>query len=85
MNDKLRYIFGLLLKPSFLVKVMVLMTLTEMHEYTKYKLCRSIQDLFYWPEGFCADTVVISLFFVFVFLVLLDYFQIIKSIHTVED
>jgi len=53
------------LNPNYLWKKVALMILCRIHDFTRYKVCRSLTDLFYWPDGFCADTVVICLFFIF--------------------
>jgi len=43
---------------------MALIILCRLHDFTKYKTARTINDLFYWPEGLCLDMVVIIAFFV---------------------
>lgn len=48
---------------DYLWKKIALIIICRIHDYTRYKICRSFSDLFYWPDGFCADTVVIILFF----------------------
>ena len=46
-------------KPTLYVRIFLLFALGEMHEITKYKTARSIKELFYWPEGFCVDVIVV--------------------------
>ena len=58
--------------PNYLWKKVALMILCRIHDFTRYKVCRSLVDLFYWPDGFCADTVVIILFFAVSLLSLWD-------------
>lgn len=41
------------------VRIMLVFFLCRIHEYTRYKFCRTIQDLFYWPNGICLDTFVV--------------------------
>lgn len=53
------------------------------HDYTKYKVCRSISDLFYWPEGPCLDMIVILAYMVDVALIL--YEMICKYIMVVKE
>lgn len=48
---------------DYLWKKVVLLILCRIHDFTRYKICRSFSDLFYWPDGFCADTIVVMLFF----------------------
>ena len=61
---------------GYVIKRLILFALCIVHDFTKYKLCRSFADIFYWPEGFCADMVVIALFFLFAILCVLDDFKI---------
>ena len=65
--------------PSYLWKKAALMIICRIHDYTRYKICRTFSDLFYWPDGFCADTVVIILFFTIGMLSLWDDANIIAS------
>lgn len=44
---------------SFIIKAMTVVALCRIHEYTRYRLCRTIGDLFYWPDGFCLDMVIV--------------------------
>lgn len=48
---------------DYMWKKAALLIICRIHDYTRYRICRSFTDLFYWPDGFCADTVVIILFF----------------------
>lgn len=52
-----------IMMPRYFLKKMGILLLCIVHEFTKYKTCRNFSDLFYWPDGFCADTVVIIAFF----------------------
>lgn len=45
------------------IELFALRAFLEIHEYTKYIKCRSISDIFYWPEGPCLDMLVVGLFF----------------------
>lgn len=51
-------------RKDYWMKKLALIFLCIVHDFTKYKECRSVADLFYWPEGICADMVVMSLFIV---------------------
>lgn len=57
---------------DYLWKKITLLALCRIHDFTRYKVCRSLSDLFYWPDGFCADTVVVILVFVIGLLSLWD-------------
>ena len=59
-RDLLEEIF----KPRYLVRFILLYMLCKVHNVTKYKVARNFMDLFYWPEGFCLDTVVVIVFVV---------------------
>ena len=48
---------------KYLIKKICILILCVVHEFTKYKTCHNFYDLFYWPDGFCADTIVIITFF----------------------
>ena len=61
---------------AYVAKRLIIFLLCIVHDFTKYKSCRSFADIFYWPEGFCADMVVIALFFLFAILCVLDDFKI---------
>lgn len=65
--------------PNYLWKKIALMVLCRIHDFTRYKVCRTLLDLFYWPNGFCADTVVIILFFSIGLLSLWDDASIIAN------
>ena len=45
--------------PKIIIKWSILIFLIKIHDYTKYKFCRSFADLFYWPDGICLDTIVV--------------------------
>lgn len=65
--------------PSYLWKKLALLIICRIHDFTRYKICRSFSDLFYWPDGFCADTVVVILFFAIALLSLWDDASIVAS------
>ena len=50
-------------KVLYLIKTITLLVLCRVHDFTRYKVCRTIRDLFYWPEGVCIDMLVIFCFF----------------------
>lgn len=68
---------------SFFIKIFVLLVLCVIHDFTKYKVCRSIRDLFYWPEGPCLDMIVIFAYMVDVVLIL--YELIYKYVMAMKD
>lgn len=52
-----------------------------LHDKTKYKVCRSFTDLFYWPNGFCLDMVVVIAFFPAVIIsIYFDYERVLKPV-----
>ncbi len=57
-------IMSLIQKPTYWVPKLALIILCLIHDKTKYHTARSIQELFYWPEGFCMDMVVVAAFFI---------------------
>ena len=64
---------------AWFLKSMLLLGLCKVHEFTRYKACRSITDLFYWPEGFCLDTVVVIAFFLIGVWILFDEIRLLYS------
>lgn len=51
------------LSAESVISKLLLVLMCGIHEFTKYTNCRSIGELFYWPEGFwCWDMVVVVLF-----------------------
>ena len=60
-------------KIMLLLKIVALLALCRVHDFTRYKVCRSFSDLFYWPEGLCIDMFVIYGFFLIMALVIKDY------------
>lgn len=62
--EYLKKFFGSKLGFCLTVQMLVLVVLCHVHDLTKYKNCRSIVDLFYWPDGFCLDMVVIGAFMI---------------------
>lgn len=64
---------------KYFVNVIIMLTLCRIHDYTKYKQCRTLSDLFYWPEGPCIDMlIVISVLFLGI-LLLYDYHIVMKK------
>ncbi|MGO5232070.1 hypothetical protein ACTQ1U_13560 [Thermoguttaceae bacterium LCP21S3_D4] len=55
---------------SFILKSLVLVILCYVHDFTRYMVCRSVRDLFYWPEGPCLDMVVVVAFMIDALLIL---------------
>ena len=49
-------------RPVYWIPRILLLALCLLHEKTKYHTARSITELFYWPDGFCADMIVLALF-----------------------
>ena len=68
--------------PGYLLKKVGILLLCFIHEFTKYKMCRNFSDLFYWPDGFCADTVVIIAFFVLAGWCVWDDLRIVADIES---
>ena len=50
-------------EPKYFSKRIILMALCIIHDFTKYHTARSVQDVFYWPDGLCPDMVVVGAFF----------------------
>lgn len=71
-------------KPQFYIRVLLLFILCTVHEFTKYKTARNIVDLFYWPEGFCPDMIVIISVFVLLIQIMYLYVGILIR-QTKED
>ena len=40
----------------------ILIMLCALHEKTKYHTARNIRELFYWPDGYCLDMLVLAVF-----------------------
>lgn len=59
-------------------KATILWTLCRVHDYTRYKPCRSLQDLFYWPNGICLDTAVVFAAIITALLVAYDELKMIQ-------
>lgn len=59
-------------KVLYLIKAIALLVLCRIHDLTRYKVCRTFSDLFYWPEGLCVDMLVIFSFFIIGALMLYD-------------
>lgn len=53
-----------LIRKEYLIKKLTLIVLCIIHDFTKYKKCRNLVDLFYWPKGKCLDMAVIAMFIV---------------------
>lgn len=58
-NSSIMKIWNEMCKPSIYIRSFLLIVLGRVHEITKYKTARSIKELFYRPEGFCIDTIVV--------------------------
>jgi len=56
-------IFSQHITVQYLTKKFCIVILCMVHDLTKYKICHNFFDLFYWPDGFCLDTLVIIAFF----------------------
>ena len=56
-----------------------LIVLLFLHEMTKTRIRRSFAELFYWPEGFCVDMVVVIVFFVVAFICVANDLKIFKK------
>ena len=50
-------------RPGYWLPKILLIVLCLIHDKTKYHTARSIADLFYWPDGFCIDMAVMTMFF----------------------
>ncbi|MBQ0027512.1 MAG: hypothetical protein KBS96_02800 [Lachnospiraceae bacterium] len=61
-------------KVLYLIKAIALFVLCRVHDFTRYKVCRTFSDLFYWPEGLCVDMLVIFSFFIIGALMMYDAF-----------
>lgn len=69
-------------KIMYLAKVALLLILCRVHDYTRYKVCRSFSDLFYWPGGLCADMAVVLGVFLLGALICWDQGKIFIKLHT---
>ena len=47
------------MKTSYWEKRAIMLLLCNLHTLTRYKVARTIEDLFYSPNGFCFHTVVV--------------------------
>ena len=80
IRDKMKKWVAYVKSPRCLVPRILLLALCLIHEKTKYHTARSIAELFYWPDGFCADMVVIALFVVVATsCIFLDFKYLLKS------
>ena len=61
-------------KALYIIKAIALIILCRVHDFTRYKVCRSFSDLFYWPEGPCVDMLVIFSFFIIGAFMMYDAF-----------
>lgn len=68
-----------LFKILYLIKVVMILILCRVHDFTRYKVCRSFSDLFYWPEGPCMDMLVVFGVFLLGILIQYDYYVFIRS------
>ena len=66
------------LKIMYLVKAVMILVLCRVHDFTRYKECRSFTDLFYWPEGPCIDMLVVFGVLLLDFLLFYDYYMFVK-------
>ena len=60
----LEFVKANLFRKDYWIKKLALIFLCIVHDFTKYKECRSLADLFYWPDGICLDMAVIAVFIV---------------------
>lgn len=66
-------------RPRFYIRAILLLLLCRVHDFTKYKTARTLIDLFYWPDGFCIDMIVVGLCFILAFQILLIYMSLYKK------
>lgn len=64
--------------PMYWIPKLALIILCLIHDKTKYHTARSIQELFYWPEGFCMDMVVVAAFFIIAAISLYGDFKFLR-------
>lgn len=73
-----------MLSPQYFIRFVFLYMLCKVHDITKYKVVRKFVDLFYWPDGFCLDTIVVIMYFVvYVQLIYLSLKICIKGIKEI--
>lgn len=65
---------SMVFKVMYFIKAIALIVLCRVHDFTRYKVCRTLSDLYYWPEGMCVDMIVIFSFFVIGVLLIYDAF-----------
>lgn len=65
-------------KIMYLFKVVMILALCRVHDFTRYKVCRSLTDLFYWPEGLCIDMLVVFCVLLLCLLIFYDYYMLVK-------
>lgn len=63
------------------IELFTLRVLLEIHEYTKYINCRSIRDIFYWPEGPCLDMLVVGLLFLDCIILVAEEIRSIRKVN----
>lgn len=61
-------------KVLYLIKAIALLVLCRIHDFTRYKVCRSFSDLFYWSKWACVDMLVVLNFFIIGSLMLYNTF-----------
>lgn len=59
MQNVFNYVFS----KQFCLGRALLIILCLVHEKTKFHTARTIKEVFYWPNGFCIDTVIVIAFF----------------------
>lgn len=73
-------------KAMYILKIFAVIVLCRIHDFTRYKVCRSFTDLFYWPEGWCIDMLVVFLIFLLgAFLIIDDLAFLNKSKVKIDD
>lgn len=67
----------------FILEFLLLLITCCVHNFTRYKVCRSVSDLFYWPEGPCLDMIVVLVFLIDALLILIE--MIYKFIMVIKE
>lgn len=63
----------------FIIPRIILLLLLSIHENVKPRTLRTLQDMFYWPDGICPDMIIVYIFLICCLSILLiDFIQFSK-------
>lgn len=55
-----KYVFS----KAFIIPRIILLLLLLIHENIKPRTIRTLQDMFYWPDGICLDMIIVYVFLI---------------------